>query len=75
MIIDYLIDVLCILFLLFNAVICFTWVGMRDKLQWKGRRGVKIAVQGLVVFVGIYHVLFVIAKTAWLVTELMTWGW
>lgn len=67
-----IIELLCILFLLFNAVICFTWVGMRDRLPWYGRRGVKIAVQGLVVFVGVYHVLFVVVKAACLLVEMVT---
>ena len=72
MIIDYLIDVLCILFLLFNAVICFTWVGMRDKLPWQGRRSVALVVKVLAVFVGVWHLLFGLAKLAYLILWTVT---
>lgn len=66
-----IIELLCILFLLFNALICWTWVSMRDKLPWYGRRGVKIAVQGLVVFVGVWHLLFAGLKLLCLLLEVV----
>jgi len=67
MIYDILYDLFCIAFVLFNAVICWTWVKMRDALPWRGHRSVKIVVTAVVVGVGVWHLLFGLAKLAYLI--------
>lgn len=74
MITYYLIDLLCIAFLVLSATFCFSWVRLRSDLPWRGRRSVAIVVKVLAVLVGVVHALFALLKMGWLVTELMTWG-
>lgn len=72
MILDFLIDLLCILFLLVTAVFCLTWVSLRNKLPWQGRRSVALVVKVLAVFVGVWHLLFGLAKLAYLILWTVT---
>lgn len=72
MILDFLIDLLCIMFVLVTAMYCLTWVSLRDKLPWKGRRSVELGVKTLAVFVGVWHLLFGLAKLVYLILWTVT---
>lgn len=72
MILDFLIDLLCVLFLLVTSVFCLTWVRLRDRLPWKGRRSVALGVKTLAVFVGVWHLLFGLLKLVYLILWTVT---
>lgn len=72
MILDFLIDLLCVLFLLLTSVFCFSWVRLRSELPWKGRRWIPYVMKTLAVFVGVWHLLFGLAKLAYLILWTVT---
>lgn len=72
MIADFLYDLLCVLFLLLTGTFCLSWVKLREDLPWRGRRSVKIVVQGLAVFIGFWNLLFGVLKLIYLIMWTVT---
>lgn len=72
MIIDFLLDLLCVLFLLVTAVFCFSWVRLRNDLSWYGRKWVATTVKLLALLVGAWHLLFGVLKLMYLLLWTVT---
>lgn len=72
MILDFLLDLMCVLFLLVTAVFCFTWVALRNKLPWKGRPWVATVIKLLALLVGAWHLLFAVLKLSYLIAWTVT---
>lgn len=72
MIADFLVDLLCVLFLLLTGVFCLSWVKLRSDLPWRGRQWVKWTMQTLAVFIGFWNLLFGVLKLVYLLVWTVT---